>query len=46
MFFQLKDLEIWPTRDVVDAFMPENFSKFSKTRKSVILDATEIPINR
>ncbi|XP_069105886.1 uncharacterized protein, partial [Argopecten irradians] len=44
LYFQLKELDIWPSRDVVDEHMPDNFSQFSKTR--VILDATEIPIHK
>ncbi|XP_033725364.1 uncharacterized protein LOC117315325 [Pecten maximus] len=44
LYFQLKELDIWPSRDIVDEHMPENFSQFSNTR--VILDATEIPIHK
>ncbi|XP_076073051.1 uncharacterized protein LOC143044775 [Mytilus galloprovincialis] len=45
LYFQLKDLDIWPSRQVVDEFMPVDFGrKFPTTR--VILDATEIPIQK
>lgn len=45
MYFQLKELDIWPSRSVIDEYMPNDFfANFNKTR--VILDATEIPINK
>jgi hypothetical protein len=45
LYFQLKDLDIWPSRDIIDKNMPEDFlKKFPTTR--VILDATEIPIHK
>ncbi len=45
MFFQFKELDIWPSRDIVDLHMPEDFKrKFPKTR--VILDGSEIPIEK
>ena len=43
LYFQLKELNTWPSRDVVSKFMPQDFKqKFPTTR--VILDATEMPI--
>ena len=45
MYFQLKELNIWPSKEVTCSTMPENFKKqFPATR--VILDATETPINK
>lgn len=45
MYFQLKELNFWPSEDIVQDFMPVNFAeKFPSTR--VILDATEIPIQK
>ena len=45
MYFQLKELNIWPSRLVIDEYMPDDFfANFNKTR--VILDATEVPINK
>ncbi|CAC5357381.1 unnamed protein product [Mytilus coruscus] len=45
LYFQLKELNIWPSRDIVDKHMPVDFQrKFPSTR--VILDATEIPIQK
>lgn len=45
MYFQLKELDIWPSREIIDKNMPEDFQKkFPTTR--VILDATEIPIQK
>ncbi|XP_062614575.1 uncharacterized protein LOC134276331 [Saccostrea cucullata] len=45
MYFQLKELDIWPSREIIDKHMPEDFSKkFPSTR--VILDATEIPFQK
>ena len=42
---QIKELEIWSPKDVIDAFMPSDFKKkFPTTR--CILDATEIPIEK
>jgi len=45
LFFQLKELVIWPTREVINQHMPSEFQKlFPSTR--VILDGTEIPIQK
>ena len=45
MYFQLKELNIWPEREVIDDTMPEDFKrKFPATR--VILDATEVPMQK
>ncbi|XP_048242560.1 uncharacterized protein LOC124133758 [Haliotis rufescens] len=45
LYFQLKELQIWPSRATVDDHMPTDFGKkFKNTR--VILDATEIPIKK
>ncbi|XP_063437815.1 uncharacterized protein LOC134718896 [Mytilus trossulus] len=45
LYFQLNELNIWPSRDIVDKHMPVDFHrKFPRTR--VILDATEIPIQK
>ena len=45
LYFQLKEMNIWPSREVVDQHMPTDFKrKFPRTR--VILDATEIPIQK
>ena len=44
-FFQLKEINIWPSRDIITQPMPKQFAKqFPTTR--VILDATEIPIHK
>lgn len=45
MYYQLKELCIWPSTDIIQQFMPGDFRrKFPNTR--VILDATELPINK
>lgn len=45
MYFQLKELDIWLPKQVVEETMPADFrSKYPTTR--VILDATEIPIQK
>ncbi|XP_062587873.1 uncharacterized protein LOC134249552 [Saccostrea cucullata] len=45
MYFQFKELNIWPSRSVIDEYTPDDFfANFNKTR--VILDATEVPINK
>ncbi len=45
VYFQLRELNIWPTRAVIDCFMPDDFrAKFPNTR--TILDGTEIPIEK
>ncbi|XP_014670354.1 PREDICTED: uncharacterized protein LOC106811297 [Priapulus caudatus] len=44
-FFQLSEINMWPDRETIDAYMPTNFNKlFPNTR--VILDATETPIHK
>ena len=45
MYFQLSEIDIWPTRSAVDAHMPSNFKKVFPTTR-VILDATEVPIQK
>ena len=45
MYFQLKELNIWPSRETINSNMPKHFKQlFPSTR--VILDATEIPIQK
>lgn len=45
MYFQLKELNIWPSQSVVQQHMPLNFGRqFGTTR--VILDATECAIEK
>lgn len=45
MYYQLKELCIWPSKDIIQQFMPTDFGRvFSNTR--VILDAAELPINK
>lgn len=45
LYFQLKEINIWPSQEIIKETMPSDFSKkFPKTR--VIMDATEIPIER
>ena len=45
MYFQFKEVDVWPSRKVVTQHMPSGFrDMFPNTR--VILDATEIPINK
>ena len=45
LYFQLKELDLWLSRDSIDQHMPEDFKrKFPSTR--VILDATETPIQK
>ena len=45
LFYQLKELDIWPTRESIDLHMPKEFKKqFPQTR--VIVDGTEIPIQK
>ncbi|XP_034243492.1 uncharacterized protein LOC117646561 [Thrips palmi] len=38
-------LEIWPSRELVDFFMPEGFRKYYPSTR-VIVDCTEVPINK
>lgn len=43
LYFQLKELDIWPSKELIMEYMPADFSvQFPTTR--VILNATEIPI--
>ncbi len=45
VYFQLKELNIWPNREIIDTHMPSDFKKkFPKTR--VVLDGSEIPIEK
>ena len=45
LYFQLKEINIWPEKEIVEQYMPEDFKrKFPATR--VILDATEIPVQK
>jgi hypothetical protein len=45
LYFQLQELEIWPSREVVDSYIPSDFkAKYPSTR--VIIDGTEIPIEK
>ena len=45
LYFQLKELNIWPSQEIIKTHMPSNFGKqFPNTR--VILDATEVPIHK
>ena len=45
MYFQWRELDIWPEKDTVAFFAPSDFSKsFPSTR--VIVDGTEIPIRK
>ncbi|XP_071138862.1 putative nuclease HARBI1 [Mytilus edulis] len=45
LYFQLKEINIWPSQEILKETMPSDFSKkIPKTR--VIMDATEIPIER
>lgn len=45
LYFQLKELDIWPSKELIMEYMPADFSvQFPTTR--VILDATEIPIQK
>ncbi|KAK6169859.1 hypothetical protein SNE40_020834 [Patella caerulea] len=45
LYFQLKEINIWPEKSIVQETMPSNFkSAFPTTR--VVLDATEIPISK
>ena len=45
LFFQLKEIDLWPSKEIVQDTMPKSFKEqFSSTR--VILDATEVPIQK
>ncbi|VDI21757.1 Hypothetical predicted protein [Mytilus galloprovincialis] len=45
LYFQLNELNICPSRDIVDKHMPLDFQR-NCPRTRVILDATEIPIQK
>ena len=45
MYCQLKELDIWPSRETVSANMPRHFKELFPTTR-VILDATEVPIQK
>ena len=45
LYFQLKELNIWPSKDIVQETMPDDFRrKFPQTR--IILGAIEVPIEK
>lgn len=45
LFYQLKELDIWPDKEVVKSSMPTDFKRyFPNTR--VIIDGTEVPIQK
>ena len=45
LFYQLQELDIWPSRELIDTYMPSDFKKkFPSTR--VLLDATEFPVQK
>ncbi|KAK6171721.1 hypothetical protein SNE40_018159 [Patella caerulea] len=45
LYFQIKEINIWPEKSIVQKNMPSNFkSAFPTTR--VVLDATEIPVSK
>ena len=45
MYFQFKEIDIWPSREVTDCHMPVGFKKpFPSTR--VIIDGTEVPVQK
>lgn len=47
MYFQLKELDIWPSRSVIDEYMPNDFfANFNTLKTRVILYAMDIPINK
>jgi len=43
MYYQFKEINIWPSRKIVDDHMPTGFKAMFPTTR-VILDATEVPI--
>lgn len=45
MFYQLNEIDFWPTKTVIQETMPSSFKKFFPTTR-VIIDATEIPIQK
>ncbi len=45
LFYQLRELNIWPSKELVNDYMPEDFKKkFPNTR--VVVDGSEIPIEK
>jgi hypothetical protein len=45
LFFQLKELDIWPSKEIIEHTMPSHFQQqFPNTR--VIFDATEVPVKK
>ena len=45
LYFSFKEVNIWPSRELVNHYMPEVFkTKYPKTR--VVIDATEFPIEK
>jgi hypothetical protein len=45
LYFQLKELNLWVSEDIVEQHMPQSFkASFPNTR--IIVDATEIPIEK
>ena len=45
MYFTFKDINIWPSRAMIDRFMPDSFKeKYPSTR--VVIDATEFPTEK
>lgn len=45
MYFQLKELNLWPDGEVIESHMPKSFGKMFGNTK-IILDATETPIDK
>lgn len=45
IYFQLQEIDIWPSKSVVEATMPVGFRKMYPSTR-VILDATEVPIQK
>jgi len=45
MYYQLRELNIWPSREVINEHMPSGFKKLFPTTK-VVIDGTEIPIQK
>lgn len=45
MYYQLNELNLWPTRKAVNQHMPKGFGRLFPTTR-VILDATECPIEK
>jgi len=45
LYYQLRELDIWPSREIVNEHMPKSFKRrFPSTR--VIIDGTEIPVQK